>query len=274
MNVTERKYQQKEAERMSSQTSKSKKNSKKFPMDSEVTRVVLIFLLLLVIIVLLVAAFMSLGHGAENTNTGNVYHIEAPAEEDPTAATEPIVTTTDPNHGNTETEPIPAEVLDPSLATTESVTYIETSLDIAPETDENGETIAMPETTGVVYTAASPYTTTGARPDSPTPVYVATTDPYAGIATLAPPLTTAGGSNGNTTVTTTVQENTPGDGTISNTNYVIALSGSAGIYSSPNGSSNGTIGSAGSFTIVQEMTDTAGVKWGKLKSGAGWVRLN
>lgn len=245
-------------------------------MDSEVTRAVLIFLLLLVIIVLLVAAFMSLGHGAENTNTGNVYHIEAPVEEENSTVAEPIATTTDPNHGNTETQPVPAEVLDPSLAT-ESITYTETSLDIAPETvpavetGENGEAAA----TSVVYTAASPYTTTGARPDSPTPVYVETTDPYAGIATLAPPLTTAGESGmGNTTVTTTVQQNTPADGSVTNTNYVIALSGSAGIYSSPNGSSNGTIGSAGSFTIVQEMTDTAGVKWGKLKSGAGWVRLN
>ncbi|MBR0484714.1 MAG: hypothetical protein IJJ69_08075, partial [Oscillospiraceae bacterium] len=122
------------------------------------------------------------------------------------------------------------------------------------------------------------YTTTGARPDNPTPVYIATTDPYAGLATLAPPLTTSGTGNGltgnPTTVTTTVAQNTPGDGTVTNTNYVVSLSGSASIYSSPNGSANGTIGSNGSFTIVQEMTDSAGVKWGKLKSGAGWVRLN
>ncbi len=261
---------------MSSQTSKNKKNSKKFPMDSEVTRVVLIFLLFLVIIVLLVAAFMSLGHGAENTTAGNVYHIDSLPEDGQTTAP-PVATTTDPNHGNTETETIPAEVLDPSLATTESVTYMETAPAVAPEvpeTDENGETLEPVQTTGTTLAPVSPYTTTGARPDSPTPVYVATTDPYAGLATLAPPLTTAAGGSGGTTLTTTVQANTPGDGTITDTNYVIALSGSVEICSSPNGSSNGTIGSAGSFTIVQEMTDTAGVKWGKLKSGAGWVRLN
>ncbi|MBR0484398.1 MAG: hypothetical protein IJJ69_06425, partial [Oscillospiraceae bacterium] len=114
---------------MSNQTSKNssqkKGSSKKFPMDSEVTRVVLIFLLLLVIVALLVAAFMSLGHGAENTNPNNVYQITLPPEENVIA--EQTATTADPNHGNTETAPIPSEVLDPSLVTTESVTYIETA---------------------------------------------------------------------------------------------------------------------------------------------------
>lgn len=242
-------------------------------MDSEVTRVVLIFLLFLVIIALLVAAFMSLGHGAENSNTGNVYHIESlPDGTQPVTAAAPIATTTDPNHGNTETEAIPAEVLDPSLATTESVTYTETAPETMPAitvTDENGETLEAVQTSAVTYASISPYTTTGARPSNPTPIYVATT----GLATLAPPLTTAAGS-GVTTLTTTVAENTPGDGTITNTNYTVQLSGSAGIYSSPNGSSSGTIGAPGTFTIVQEMVDTSGVKWGKLKSGAGWVRLN
>jgi len=262
---------------LSSQTSKNssqKKGGKKFPMDSEVTRVVLIFLLLLVIVALLVAAFMSLGHGAENTNPNNVYQITLPPDENNVVAEQPA-TTADPNHGNTETEAIPAEVLDPSLVTTESVTYIETAP--AVETAPGAET-ALTAPDGAVDAPMTQYTTTGARPDSPTPVYIATTDPYSGIATLAPPLTTAGTGTdltGNpTTVTTTVAQNTPGDGTITNTNYVVSLSGSASIYSSPNGSSNGTVGVNGSFTIVQEMTDTAGVKWGKLKSGAGWVRLN
>ena len=261
---------------MSNQTSKNssqkKSSSKKFPMDSEVTRVVLIFLLLLVIVALLVAAFMSLGHGAENTNPNNVYQITLPPDENNVIAEQPA-TTADPNHGNTETEPIPAEVLDPSLVTTESVLYIET----APV----AEPLPEGETTAPVSGIDAPitqYTTTGARPDSPTPVYIATTDPYSGIATLAPPLTTSGtgtGLTGNpTTITTTVAQNAAGDGTITNTNYVVSLSGSASIYSSPNGSSNGTVGVNGSVTIVQEMTDSAGVKWGKLKSGAGWVRLN
>ncbi len=261
---------------MSSQASKkgSQKNGgKKFQMDSEVTRIVLIFLLFLVIVALLVAAFMSLGHG-ENTNPQeNVIQIQVPTEENG----ETIATTVDPNHGNTETETIPAEVLDPSLATTEEITYSDT---IPPETmpgetAPGGEPAVPGETTAPgAVTPSAQYTTTGARPDSPTPVYVATTDPYSGIATLAPPLTTAGNGSNATTVTTTVAQNTPGDGTITSTNYVVSLSGSATIYSSPNGSSNGTIGSNGSFTIVQEMTDSAGVKWGKLKSGAGWVRLS
>ncbi len=243
---------------MASQTSKKggqKKGGKKLQMDSEVTRVVLIFLLFLVIVALLVAAFMSLGHG-DTSAPGNVYEISLPDEDE---TIELPATTADPNHGNTETEPIPAEVLNPELATTASVVMTAPVMTEAPVTQ---------------------YTTTGARPESANPVYITTTDPndpYAGIATLAPPLTTAWTGGTVTTVTTTVaqeQNNTPGDGTVTNTNYVVSLSGSATIYASPNGSSNGTIGSNGSFTIVQEMTDTSGVKWGKLKSGAGWVRLN
>ena len=263
---------------MSSQTSKNgsrKKSSKKTPMDSEVTRIVLIFLLLLVIIVLLVAAFMSLGHGAESTNPqqGHVINIEVPTDTAGETAPPPVETV-DPNHGNTETQPIPAEVLNPELATTESIFYIENTqpvVETAPPIDHAGE-IAIGETTAPVVA----YTTTGTRPENPNPVYIATTDPYAGIATLAPPLTTAGGnndtSNGITTVTTTVSQAEAGE--VSNTNYVTSLSGSTAIYSSPGGSSNGTVGSSGSFTIVQEMVDSNGVKWGKLKSGAGWVRLN
>ncbi len=261
---------------MSSQTSKNgghKKNSKKTPMDSEVTRIVLIFLLFLVIIVLLVAAFMSLGHGAESTNPqqGHVINIEAPADTQQATTAPPPSETADPNHGNTETQPIPAEVLNPELATTETFVYIpntQPAVETAPPVDGTGEAPVGGTTAPVIA-----YTTTGTRPENPNPVYVSTTpDPYAGIATLAPPLTTAGDGTGNgTTLTTTIA---PGDGSVTDTNYVIALSGSAGIYSSPGGSASGTIGSAGSFTIVQEMTDSSGVKWGKLKSGAGWVKLN
>ena len=35
-----------------------------------------------------------------------------------------------------------------------------------------------------------------------------------------------------------------------------------------------TIGADGTFTIVEEATDTAGNTWGKLKSGLGWVNIS
>lgn len=52
--------------------------------------------------------------------------------------------------------------------------------------------------------------------------------------------------------------------------YVISLKSTDLIYSTPGGSSVGTIGSNGSFTIVEEKV-VNGVTYGKLKSGAGWV---
>lgn len=59
-------------------------------------------------------------------------------------------------------------------------------------------------------------------------------------------------------------------------NYVQALSAAhVDIYSGP-GSSNsitGSITDKGSYTIVEEATDASGNKWGKLKSGAGWINL-
>lgn len=235
---------------------KSKDNEKKPGTDPEVTRIVLIFLLLLVIIALLVAAFMSLGgSGMPGTeDPSNVLQINLPTDEDgetiPTA--EP---TNDPNH-NVPTETIPVEILNP--------TEKETADSDLPEI-ETGNALAPEESN------ATPITTTGERPANTTPVYVSTESP---IATLAPPLTTAGEEGNPTTLTTTVAENSAGDGAAVSVNYTVSLSGSAGIYSEPGGSSNGTVGSNGTFTIVQEKTDSSGVKWGKLKSGAGWVRLN
>jgi len=247
--------------------SSQKKGGSKTAMDSEVTRVVLIFLLLLVIIALLVAAFMSLGSGADSVSTDS--RIVIMMDGDNTSVSAPPETTS-PNHGNAETEPIPDAVLDPENAT-----------EILQQ-----PTMGEEETVPAVVTepVSTLVTTTGTRPANTSPVYIYTTE----IATLAPPLTTAYDPDRVTTVTTTVanndyvteapvqEDNTPsgGDGTITNTNYTVSLSGSAGIYSSPGGSSAGTIGSNGTFTIVQEMTDSNGVKWGKLKSGAGWVRLN
>ncbi len=254
---------------MSTQTTKnsSRKNDKKTGLDSEVTRVVLIFMLLLVIIVLLVAAFISLGGGETPGSSDSRIVIQVP-DGDGTLSAE----TTSPNHGNTETDPIPAEVLNPDLANETSPPQTEEVIATAPETE--------PPVTAI--------TTTGTRPANTSPVYIVTdeTGDSTEIATLAPPRTTAydesaAFTSNPTTITTTIPDSVPepatppaGDGTITNTNYTISLSGSASIYSSPGGSANGTIGSNGTFTIVQEMTDANGVKWGKLKSGAGWVRLN
>ena len=207
---------------------------------------------------------MSLGNGADSSSTNSKIIIDMNNGEDETPA--PPAETTSPNHGNTETEPIPDSVLNPEDAT---------------------EVIQQPtvieETAPAVVTEAPPaIMTTGTRPANTSPVYISTTE----IATLAPPLTTAYDPSRVTTITTTVanpdvivdtpatENNTAGDGTIVNTNYTVSLSGSAGIYSSPNGGSAGSVGQNGTYTIVQEMTDSNGVKWGKLKSGAGWVRLN
>lgn len=237
---------------------KSKDNEKKPGMDPEVTRVVLIFLLLLVIIALLVAAFMSLGGAAsEDPNPDHVLQIEVPTddngEEIPTEAP-----TEDPNH-NSQTDPIPEEVLNPTEEETVDpnldVPPIETENTIAPEPEtEMGEIPKM--------------TAGGDRPAETTPVYMSTESE---LATLAPPLTTAGDGSNPTTPTATVSD---AGGEAVTVNYTVSLSGTAGIYAEPGGSSNGTVGSNGTFTIVQEKTDASGVKWGKLKSGAGWVRLN
>ncbi|MDE6777633.1 MAG: hypothetical protein K2J25_06785 [Oscillospiraceae bacterium] len=249
---------------MSTHTPNPKEGGKKSSMDPEVTRVVLIFLLLLVIIALLVAAFMSLGNGT-STADGNVIPIAITTDEngDVIPATE-YTTTVDPNH-NAPTETIPEEILNPSSEN-------ETGASDLPgeETLEPVQTLVTPE--GEQAGDATRMTTTGERPANTNPVYISTT----GLATLAPPLTTAGevGDGSPTTITTTVNVSQASDGAITSVNYTVSLTGSAGIYSEPNGSSNGTIGSNGTFTIIQEQTDSNGVKWGKLKSGAGWVRLN
>lgn len=244
-------------------TQKPKDGGKKSSMDPEVTRVVLIFLLLLVIIALLVAAFMSLGNGiSDSENQNNIIQIEMPTDEngETIPTTEPPTTTEDPNH-NVPTETIPEEILNPSS---------DEETETIDESENTQETSELGTTTEALSTRM---TTTGTRPAGTNPVYVSTGDST--LATLAPPLTTAGDGSNPTTLTTTVsQDDEAGDGAVANVNYTVSLTGSAGIYSEPGGSSNGTIGSNGTFTIVQEKTDSSGVKWGKLKSGAGWVRLN
>ena len=43
---------------------------------------------------------------------------------------------------------------------------------------------------------------------------------------------------------------------------------------SPNNIKRGAIKDRGVYTIIEEKTDCAGTKWGKLKSGAGWISLD
>lgn len=59
------------------------------------------------------------------------------------------------------------------------------------------------------------------------------------------------------------------------TNYLKELSGSVGIYSGPGYDFNfvQNVGQYGTYTIVEEKTDSSGNLWGKLKSGVGWVML-
>ena len=54
--------------------------------------------------------------------------------------------------------------------------------------------------------------------------------------------------------------------------YTKSLKSTETLYTSPGGNTKGTIGTSGIFTIVEEKT-VKGVKYGKLKSGAGWVKL-
>ena len=52
--------------------------------------------------------------------------------------------------------------------------------------------------------------------------------------------------------------------------YTISLNGSDAVYKIPGGSQSGTVGTNGVFTIVEEYLYD-GTKYGKLKSGIGWV---
>lgn len=55
--------------------------------------------------------------------------------------------------------------------------------------------------------------------------------------------------------------------------YTVSLKSTDLIYANPGGNTKGTVGTNGVFTIVEERT-VNNVKYGKLKSGAGWVRLS
>ena len=54
------------------------------------------------------------------------------------------------------------------------------------------------------------------------------------------------------------------------TSYTVSLKASDLIYETPGGKQSGTVGANGVFTIVEDKW-ISGTKYGKLKSGAGWV---
>ena len=54
------------------------------------------------------------------------------------------------------------------------------------------------------------------------------------------------------------------------TSYTVSLKASDLIYETPGGKQSGTVGTNGTFTIVEDKW-VNGIKYGKLKSGAGWV---
>lgn len=57
-----------------------------------------------------------------------------------------------------------------------------------------------------------------------------------------------------------------------NKTYTVSLKSTETIYSTPGGNTKGTVGTTGVFTIVEEAT-VNGTKYGKLKSGIGWIKL-
>lgn len=65
-------------------------------------------------------------------------------------------------------------------------------------------------------------------------------------------------------------------GSLRDTPYTLSIPGGTPIYAGP-GTSYGRAGSVdedGVYTIVEQRSDEAGTLWGRLKSGAGWLRLN
>lgn len=55
--------------------------------------------------------------------------------------------------------------------------------------------------------------------------------------------------------------------------YTVNLKSTDLLYATPGGNTKGNVGTTGVFTIVEEKT-VNGCKYGKLKSGTGWVRLS
>lgn len=75
----------------------------------------------------------------------------------------------------------------------------------------------------------------------------------------------------NTKYLTLVNTNTGTTAAVS-VSYTVSLKASDIIYKTAGGATVGTVGATGTFTIVEEKT-VNGVKYGKLKSGVGWVKV-
>lgn len=75
----------------------------------------------------------------------------------------------------------------------------------------------------------------------------------------------------NTKYLTLVNSNTGTTAAVS-VSYTVSLKSSDPVYKTAGGATVGTVGATGTFTIVEEKT-VNGVKYGKLKSGVGWVKV-
>ena len=60
--------------------------------------------------------------------------------------------------------------------------------------------------------------------------------------------------------------------------YIVRITANDGVNIRKGAGTNyavcGSIAKGGAYTIVAEKTGTGGEKWGKLKSGAGWIALD
>lgn len=85
------------------------------------------------------------------------------------------------------------------------------------------------------------------------------------------------GTTTSTPSTSTATSNTTSNTTTSSTSYLARVTVDAlNIRSGPgtNYGKNGCIRDKGTYTIVQESAGAGASKWGKLKSGAGWISLD
>jgi len=73
---------------------------------------------------------------------------------------------------------------------------------------------------------------------------------------------------------TATEENTSDESALS-LPYTMRMKGNTPVHGGPGTEYEfiSTVGADGTFTIVEEATDTAGNIWGKLKSGLGWVNI-
>lgn len=84
-------------------------------------------------------------------------------------------------------------------------------------------------------------------------------------------------NNGKSVYPTTSSSSSSSSSSTTSTSYIVKVTVDAlNIRSTPStsGSITGVITDKGSYTIVQESTGTGATKWGKLKSGRGWISLD